>query len=378
MFGRGIRLMQIGGINISIDYSWLFIFALVIFLLGAFNLPALAQGFSPGWYWLAAVAVTILFFASVLAHELAHSIVARRSGLPVNNITLFFFGGVSQLEDEPHSAWDEFKIAIVGPLMSVLLSVVFFAIMFLVGTLNARLLVASAFFLGYINALLAVFNLLPGFPLDGGRVFRSIVWGVTGNLIRATQIASLVGQGFGWLFILGGIAGIFFIQGFTFSGIWIALIGWFLLNAARNSYQQLLLRETLNRVPVQDILNPNVEALPPDMSLEQLVREYFLRESASALPVEEDGRLIGIVSVEDVQRVPRERWADTPVRAVLQPVTDEQVLHPDDDAWDAINRMQRTERDRVLVVEPDGHVDGIVTRGAIFRWLQTHTRLQPG
>lgn len=378
MFGRGMRIGRIGGIEISIDYSWLFIFALVVFLLGAFNLPALAGGFSPVWYWLAAVAVTILFFTSVLAHELAHSIVVRRSGLPVNTITLFFFGGVSQLEDEPNSAWDEFKIAIVGPLTSVLLAAVFFGLMYLVRPLNARLLAASVFYLGYINVLLAVFNLLSGFPLDGGRVFRSIVWRVTGNLMRATQIASIVGQGFGWLFIIGGIAGIFFIRGFTFSGIWIALIGWFLMNAARVSYQQLLLRETLNRVPVRDILNPNVEALSPDISIEQLVREYFLRESASALPVEEDGRLIGIISVEDVRRVPRERWADTPVRAVLQPVTDEQVLHPDDDAWDAINRMQRTERDRVLVVEPDGHVDGIVTRGAIFRWLQTHTRLQPG
>lgn len=375
MFGRGMRIGQIGGINIEIDYSWLVIFALFIFLLGGSYFPLAAPGFPRGWYWLAAVVTTILFFASVVAHELAHSIVARRSGLPIHTITLFFFGGVSQLEDEPHTPWEEFKMAIAGPLTSLVLAGIFFLIMLLVRPSNARLLTAGLGYLWFINAALAVFNLLPGFPLDGGRVFRSIVWKATGNLTRATYIASVVGQTFGWLFIIGGIAGAFLIRGFLLNGIWFAFIGWFLLSAARSSYRQVVLKETLGRVPVQDILNPNVEALAPEMSVEQLVREYFLRESASAMPVEEEGRLIGIISVEDVQRVPRERWPFTPIRDILRPVTDEQVLHPGDDAWDAMNRMAQTARDRVLVVEPDGHVDGIVTRGAIFRWLQTHTRM---
>jgi len=378
MFGRGMRIGQIGGININIDYSWLVIFAIFIFLLGGSYFPFAAPGFPRGWYWLAAVVTTILFFASVVAHELAHSIVARRSGLPIHTITLFFFGGVSQLEDEPHTPWEEFKMAIAGPLTSLVLAGIFFLIMLLVRPSNARLLTAGLGYLWFINAALAVFNLLPGFPLDGGRVFRSIVWKATGNLTRATYIASVVGQAFGWLFIIGGIASAFLIRGFLLNGVWFAFIGWFLLSAARSSYQQVVLKETLGRVPVQDILNPNVEALSPEMSVEQLVRDYFLRESASAMPVEEEGRLIGIISVEDVQRVPRERWAVTPLRDILRPVTDEQVLHPGDDAWVAMNRMAQTARDRVLVVEPDGHVDGIVTRGAIYRWLQTHTRMAPG
>ncbi|MHB9105624.1 MAG: site-2 protease family protein [Armatimonadota bacterium] len=378
MFGRGMRIGQISGINISIDYSWLFIFALFVFLLGGSYFPLTAPGFPRGWYWLAAVVTTILFFASVVAHELAHSIVARRSGLPIHTITLFFFGGVSQLEDEPHSPWDEFKVAIVGPLTSVVLAGLFFVLALLLGPQTSRLIIVAVTYLWFINLALAIFNLLPGFPLDGGRVFRAIAWRATGNLMRATYLASMVGQAFGWLFIIAGVAGAFLIRGFFLNGLWFAFIGWFLLNAARSSYQQVVMRESLSQVPVQDILNPNVQALAPEMSVDQLVREYFLRESASALPVEEEGRLIGIISVDDVQRVPRERWAVTPIRDILQPVTDEQVLHPGDDAWDAINRMQQTARDRVLVVEPDGHVDGIVTRSAIFRWLQTHTRLQPG
>jgi len=378
MFRRGIRIGQISGINISIDYSWLFIFALFIFLLGGSYFPVAAPGIAIGWYWLAGVLTSLLFFASVVAHELAHSIVARRSGLPIHNITLFFFGGVSELEDEPHTPWEEFKMAVAGPLMSVLVAIIFFIITLLLRPLSARLLMAATTYLWFINAALAVFNLLPGFPLDGGRVFRSIVWRVTGNLTRATYIASTVGQAFGWIMIVGGVLSAFLIRGFLVNGLWFALIGWFLVSAARTSYRQVVLRDALNRVPLQDILNPNVEALSPEMSVEQVVREYFLRESASALPVEEEGRLIGIVSIEDVRNVPRELWASTPIRQILHPVTDEQVLHPDDDAWDAINRMTRTARDQVLVVEPDGRVDGIVTRGAIFRWLQTHTRLMPG
>jgi len=209
-------------------------------------------------------------------------------------------------------------------------------------------------------------------------VFRAIVWRVTGNLTRATYIAAFVGQVFGWIMIVGGLLTAFVVPGFGLSGIWLALIGWFLVSAARSSYQQAVLRDTLVRVPLQEMLNPNVEALSPEMSVAEVVRDYFLRESASALPVEEEGRLLGIISVEDVQQIPRDRWSSTPIRELLKPVTDEQVLHPDDDAWNAINRMQQTERDRVLVVEPDGHVDGIITRGAIARWLQTHTRLAPG
>jgi Zn-dependent protease len=373
-----MRIGQIGGIGISIDSSWLIIFALFVFLLGFSFFPAAAPGFPAGWYWLAAVLTTLLFFASVVAHELAHSLLARRSGLCVRNITLFIFGGVSQLEDEPNTAWDEFKIAVAGPLTSVLLGALFFLVTLALRPLGIGLLLAALTYLWFINVALAVFNLLPGFPLDGGRVFRALVWRVTGNFLRATRIAAAVGQTFGWILIIGGVASAFFIPGFGLSGLWFALIGWFLVSAARNSYQQTVLRDTLVRVPIMEMLNPNVEALSPEMSVEQVVREFFLRESASALPVEEDGRLLGIVSVEDVQQVPREHWQTTPVRQVLKPVTNEQVLHPDDDAWDAVNRMQQTARDRVLVVETDGHVDGVVTRGAITRWLQTHTRLQPG
>lgn len=377
MFTRGFRLVTISGINIRVDYSWLLIFALFIFLLGGEYLPTVVPGAPPVWIWLTAVVTTVLFFGSVVAHELAHSLVARREGIPIHNITLFFFGGVSQLEDEPRSAWDEFRMAIVGPLTSLVLAAIFFVIALLARQGNLLVLAALSY-LWIINAALALFNLLPGFPLDGGRVFRAIVWGITRDVTRSTFIAAAVGQGFGWLFIIGGVLGAFFLRGFVFSGLWFALIGWFLISAARSSYQQVALRAALNRVPIREVTNPSVEAVPPDMLVGQLVRDYFLRESASAMPVEEDGRLLGLVSVDDVRRLTPDRWESTPVRAILQPVTGEEVLRPGDDAWDAISRMSRTHRDRMLVVEPDGQVDGIVTRGAIQRWLQIHGRFMGG
>lgn len=375
---KGIRLGRIAGVEIDIDYSWLTIFLLFVFLLGYAYFPSTVPGIAVGWYWLAAVITTVLFFGSVLAHELAHSIVARREGLPVKNITLFLFGGVSQITDEPHTAWDEFRMAIVGPLMSLVIGAIVFGIALWVRSTASPLVYAALTYLWYINVALAVFNLLPGFPLDGGRVFRAILWGATGDLVRSTYIATLVGQGVGWVMILVGAVLLLAVRGGFVNGIWLAFIGWFLIRAARSSYQQMIMRNALNRVPIAEVMNPDVPAISPEMTAEQLVTDYFMRESASVLPVVEDGRLLGVVSIDDVRQLPRERWTTTTVREITPQITQEQILRPGDDAWAAINRMAQSNRDRLLVVEENGQVDGMVTQGAILRWLQLHTRLASG
>ena len=376
-FGKGLRIGRFNGVNISIDYSWFLIFGLFVFLLGTqyFPNPKVAPGQPTSFYWLAAIFTSLLFFMSVLAHELSHATVARANGIPVNNITLFIFGGVAQMEDEPGTAWKEFKMAIAGPLASIVIAIVFLLLARVASVVSMRLLFYSFFYLGFINAILAVFNLIPAFPLDGGRVFRAILWGWSGNLRKSTHIAAIFGEVFGVLLIVLGAFSLF--NGGAFNGIWFAFIGWFVITAARGSYQQVLIKDTLSHVPINEVMNTQVEAVPADITVDHLVTEYFLRESASALPVERSGNLLGMVSVEDVRALPRERWAHTTVAEITPPIADEQVVHPGNDAWVAANRMSQTNRDRVLVTEND-HVEGIVTRGAIMRWLQTHTTWAAG
>jgi CBS domain-containing protein len=233
-------------------------------------------------------------------------------------------------------------------------------------------------YLWFINVVLAVFNLLPGFPLDGGRVFRAAIWGATGNLRTATRVASITGQVFGWAFIVLGVGSLFVPALALYGNIWFALVGWFLVSAARQSYQQVVMRETLTGVQVGALMTPQVDAVPSGMSVERLVTDYFLRESAWTLPVEHDGKVIGTVSVEDVRNLPRDQWPSLLVGEIVHPLGETEMLEPQETAWTAANRMSATKSDRMLVSDGGGHISGIVTRGAISRWLQAHSKLQPG
>ena len=383
-FGKGLRLCRITGITISLDYSWFLIFALFVYLIGAFIFPRTVHGLPALWNWSLAVFTSLLFFSSVLLHEMSHAFVARRNGIPINNITLFILGGVAQMEDEPGTAMIEFKMAIAGPIASVLIGIAFYALFLAARQFHAvaltasQALSASFIYLSVINITLAIFNLLPAYPMDGGRVFRSILWGAMRDLRRATQIASVTGQTFGWILIVYGVGGMLYPPLRPYSSIWLALVGWFIISAARSSYQQVLMKDTLSHVPITEVMNNQVDAVQADISVDHLVSEYFMRESASVLPVERNGQLLGMVSVEDVKKLPRERWATTLVSDITPPVSEEQVLHPQDDAWDAANQMSRENRDRLLVTDDHAHVEGIVTRGAILRWLQTHTNWAEG
>ncbi len=390
MLRSGFRLGRIFGINIYIDWSWLLIFLLVTWSLAAGPFAQLHPDWGLYLRWGTAIVAAVLFFGSVLAHELAHSIVAKSRGIPVRNITLFLFGGVSNIQREPPSAGVEFFMAIVGPLTSIVLGIIFLLLgaatagafgVPTIGTFSflARLSPVSTLllWLGPVNIVLGLFNLIPGFPLDGGRVLRSILWAIMNNLRRATQIASWVGQIVAWLFILVGIAmafGVsipFFGTGFI-SGLWLAFIGWFLNTAAQQSYRQVVVEDILQGVPVEQLMTSHPPSVSPDTLVGELVHKYIMGTDERAFPVVEGDCLAGLVCLEDVRKVPRERWETTTVREIMTPADKLTVASPREDATDAFNDLARTDVRQVPVVQ-DCHVVGMLRRRDIVRWLQLHS-----
>jgi Zn-dependent protease/CBS domain-containing protein len=387
MLRSGIRIGRIAGINITVDWSWLFIFLLVTWDLAAGLFPSLHPDWNPPMNIGMGLVAALLFFASVLAHELAHSIVARARGLPVKRITLFFFGGVSNIEREPPSALTEFLMAIVGPLTSLVLGLAFT----LWGTLRAGIsfpprtslvqmlsgldpLTTLLLWLGPVNLILAVFNMVPGFPLDGGRVLRSILWAASGNLHRATRWAAVIGQTVAWAFILAGIAMAFGIQIPFFgtgliSGLWLAFIGWFLLSAAAQSYQQVVVEDMLEGVRVSRLMHSSTPTVTPVMMVGDLVYHYMLGTDERAFPVLENDRLVGLVCLEDVRKVPREDWDKIPVSQIMTPSQELKVVTPQEDAAQALQVLNERDVRQVPVVQ-DGHLVGMLRRRDILRWLQ--------
>jgi Zn-dependent protease/CBS domain-containing protein len=359
-----ITLGRIGGVEIGVHYTWLIIFALITWTLASGFFPTAFPGWEPAAYWITGVIAALLLFVSVLVHELAHSFVARAKGLPVHGITLFIFGGVSNLQQEPRSAGDEFAISIVGPVLSLVLAGFFWGLSLLVpdptGPLGATLI-----YLAVINGLLAVFNLIPGFPLDGGRVLRSILWGSTGSLVRATNIASWVGQIFGWALIAYGIFRLF--QGEFIGGMWLALIGWFLSSAAGAAREDIKMREAFRGVRVRDLMDADPDTGPPALTVEEVVRDRFLRRGSRALPICDDGRLAGIITLTDVREIPQERWASTMAGDAMtrEPLYE---VRPSDELIKAVNLMNEHNIHQVLVSD-DGEFRGILNRAHVIRYM---------
>jgi Zn-dependent protease/CBS domain-containing protein len=327
--------------------------------------PTLYPGWTRATYWLVGIIAALLLFVSVLAHELAHSLVARARGLPVTSITLFIFGGVSNLEREPTSAGSEFQVAVVGPLTSLLIGGICWAVGMLLprGTPVRAVLV----YLGITNVLLGAFNLIPGFPLDGGRVLRSIIWAATGSLRRATRWAAGVGEVIAYLFILWGV--VQFFSGSTLGGIWIVFIGWFLLHAARTANDQATLQAMFRGVPVDRVMQPNPVTIDPSASVERLVRDAMLPQGLRAVPVVEDDRLVGLVTLHNVRHVARERWETTPVREAMVPLDRLRVVSPAQSLNDVLPQMTRWDVNQVPVVQ-DGRLVGLLTRDAIMRFVE--------
>jgi Zn-dependent protease/CBS domain-containing protein len=377
------RLFRIVGIDIGVHYTWLFIFILISWTLAQGLFPQQHPGWGTSTYWAMGILTALALFVSVLAHELAHSLVANARGMKVSSITLFIFGGVSNLEEEPEKPWTEFSMAIVGPLTSLVLGFVLWGVAFAIAArsvsfgdlisgagLNSP--VASVIgYLAWINMVLAVFNLIPGFPLDGGRVLRSIIWGSTGSLTRATNAAAIIGRLFGWAFIAYGVFEL--LRGNWLGGIWIAFIGWFLSSAADASRRELTLKEHLSGVKVKDVMNTQAGSIGPETTVEQVVGNIFQRLHGRAVPVCRDDRLLGIVTIDDVKKVPREQWAVTPVESIMtrEPLY---TVTPEDGLYSAFTMIARHAINQVLVTVNDKCI-GMLTRADILTHLQLSQEL---
>jgi len=371
-----LRLGKVLGITLNLHYSWFIIFALITFSLSLSFLDEY-----PLWIRvMTGVFTSVLLFASVIAHELAHSLVAIRNGIPVKSITLFFLGGVAQITREAARPKTELIIAIAGPLCSVMLAGIFGAIWFLVWG-NSQQTVAfdnPVFWLAWINLTLALFNLVPGFPLDGGRILRALLWQGTGNYKRATHIASLVGQGVAYLLIGGGVFIIFgniFIEDLNpFNGIWLAFIGWFLHNAATTSYRQVEIREALRGFTARAVMSTDYVAISPNLSLKELVQGYVLPTGRRHFVVAEEGRLEGVVTFENVKTVPQTHWDITPVRTVMTPADKVVSAHPEEEALSILERMDEHDINQMPVVK-ERLVLGVVVRENLLRLIQLRSEL---
>jgi len=366
--GGGIHLGTVAGIKIGLDYSWFVIFGLVLLVMGAGYLPNALPNTSTIVIWVLALLTTILFFASVLGHELAHSILARINGLPIEGIDLFIFGGIAKLQEEPRSPRQEFIIAIVGPLTSF----VVFAVLWIALRPISLPLAVVAEYVAQINILLGAFNLIPGFPLDGGRVLRAIMWSRTGSLRRATQVATSVGQFFGYALIILGLVELFVTQ--SFGGIWLAFIGWFLLQAAQASYQQLLTRESITGVKVREILSTTPPIIPANINVHDAIDHYFMEYPANVFPVMHGGQLLGVIGVEEVRKVDYSARAITPVAQVVRTVAEDHFVSPDDDAFTALEKISR-QGSGLLIVMAGENFAGIITQQDLLRLVQLRLQL---
>ncbi|MDI6715638.1 MAG: site-2 protease family protein [Actinomycetota bacterium] len=369
----GIKLGKIFGIDITLDYSWFLIFGIVAFGLTFALFPQLVPGLNITIYAAMGVITSLLFFTSVLFHELMHSIVAKRYGMNIEGIKLLVFGGVSQLTEEPHSPKVEFWMAIAGPLGSLFLGGFFIAV-FLLGRWIGieQLLVVPAFWLGYINIVLGVFNLLPGFPLDGGRVLRSAVWYFTGNLKHATGIATGFGKGLAYLMILAGIVGPFFNN---ISFLWFILLGWYLLRAAESSYQQIIFQEAVEGIRVGQAMTQNPETVMPDINIDEMVKEHFMKHHWIAYPVVEDNRVKGMITIDNIKDIPRRSWKRKHVRDVMRPLSADFVTTPDSWISDILPKLNTKAGGRMLVVK-GGRLLGILTKLDVTRAAIKRLRLE--
>jgi len=379
MQGPDWKIGRMFGIPIHVHASWLFVFFFMTWSLATGYLPDMLPGLSEPRYWAMGSVAALLLFASVLLHELGHSLVALRYRIPIGQITLFIFGGVAQMRKEPPHPRAEFLIAIAGPIVSFLLAGICLALVTVLETFPAgsslQGLVALGTLLGMVNTQLGLFNLLPGFPLDGGRALRAGLWAWSKDYYRATSQAALVGLLFGISFGLFGAMLLFGALSGTASsalassGGWIVLLGAFLFTAARGSRKQAAIRASLASVPVHELMVGHVVALSPELTLEEAVNQFFLPYGYGGFPVVQDGRLLGFVAVRDVQSVKNSLWAFRRVADIMQPSSDEMVVAPDLSAMQALEQMMAVGAERLVVVQ-DGRLLGLLTRASIGHFIE--------
>ena len=399
----GLRVGRLFGVEIRLDISLLIIFALIAFNLGMGVFPSWHPNWSQGLCWLVAFAAAAVFLGSVLVHEMAHALVGRMRGTPVPRITLFVFGGLAEMQEEPSSPASEFLIAVVGPLTSIAIGLLaLFGVQWLAApgfdfsssevVARADDLVAALgpiatllLWLGPINLMLGIFNLVPGFPLDGGRVLRAVLWWGTSDLSKATRWAAMGGRLIAYALMALGVVTMF--NGGFVQGLWLLFIGWFLNNAAIESVRQQLIDQALSGVPVKRLMRRDVRGVEPDMRIDDLAREMLWSSSDQrAFPVEHDGALLGLVCVSDLRKVPQDKWPTTSLREVLTPRSELTTLPPDASAKRALEVLGRQNFDQVPIVqsldqspdqqgeEPQAHLVGMVRRADLLSWVALQDR----
>jgi Zn-dependent protease/CBS domain-containing protein len=371
--GQSIRIGRIFGVQIGLHPSWFVIVLILTYLMAASQLPKDYRGWGEGLYWVVGAVISILFFASVLAHELSHAVLARRFGLRVRDITLFIFGGAASLEGDPKRPRDEALIAAAGPVTSLAIGFVLWGID---PAVDQPQLAAIVGWLGYLNISLGLFNLIPGFPMDGGRILRAILWKVRGDRYAATRNAAAVGRLFGYLLIVGGVFLIF--QGYSpFSGVWLALIGWFLSNAAESTVAQMSVEHALHGIKVREVMESDPPSISPNESVADLVNERLIRgEHRSFLVRHDDAGLAGIVTLSDVRRMPRENWEAARVTDIMTRYADLATIGPDAELEAALKLLQERGVNQLPVVTDAGRaVVGLLTRAGILRLIEARMRL---
>jgi len=365
-------LFRIAGVDIEIHWSWLLVFVVLTWTLAAGLFDEEFTDWTQTERWAAASATSIVFFGSILAHELSHSLVANKLGIPVRRITLFVFGGVSHLEDESRTPGQEFLIAIAGPATSFLIAGLLGALWAILSPVREPAATAAGY-LAVANGVIGVFNLIPGFPLDGGRVLRAFLWRITNDLLRATRIASWVGTLVAYGLMVLGIV-IMVLGGEIFSGVWLIFIGWFLRNAAESSYQQVLMHHLLSALPVRSLLDRSYEWVDPYMTLQTLLDEHILTRSARYFAVAGGTGLAGIITPKDVQRFPKAAWPSTSVYRAMTPAGSLPVI-PSDGSLDEALQLMRKHNTNQLPVMEGATLLGFVTRANIMHAVQLRLEL---
>ncbi|MFW6161386.1 MAG: M50 family metallopeptidase [Planctomycetota bacterium] len=370
MFGHRIKLFSLAGFPVRIDLSWLFIFVLITWSLAEGVFPAFVEDASRGTYWLMGVLGALTLFASIVLHEVGHALVARRMGTPMKGITLFIFGGIAEMGEEPTSPRGELLMAVAGPAVSVMLGLGFLGASQLALPETARAVLG---YLAVINLVLVAFNLVPAFPLDGGRVLRSLLWRWKGNLRWATRVASQVGSGFGaalWVLALFRL-----LSGNLVGAIWLFVLGLFVRGSAKAAYQRVIWRQLLADTSVRRLMSSNPATVSPDVPLDDFVENYLYHYHYQLFPVAQDGTLLGCVTTDEVRDVPREQWGDHTVGDVFEPCSEETAIDQDADAVAALKRMRDTGKSRLLAVDGD-QLAGVITLKDLSNYITRRVELE--
>jgi len=375
MFGKRISLFKLLGFEVGIDWSWIIIAILILWSLSTGFFPMYYKNLSTEMYWMMGLVGAAGLFLSIIFHEFCHSMMARRYGMPMKGITLFIFGGVAQMEDEPPSPKAEFMVAIVGPLSSLAIGLIFYGIYIFGKSAGLPEPVNGVVgYLAFINGILAGFNIIPAFPLDGGRVLRSILWGLKKNLKWATRVSSWIGTGFGILLIVLGIVNV--LRGNFVGGMWWLLIGMFLHGAAKSAYQQLIMRKALEGEPLTKLMKTDPVTVPASVSLKEFVEDYVYRHHYKMFPVmDNSNKLAGCITTKQLKEVPKENWDQKKVADLAMQCSPENSVDSKEDAMRALSKMKSYSASRLMVTEGD-HLLGIISLKDMLEHLSLKAELE--